>query len=225
MAERMVIVGAGRPAVAAALTLREQGFSGSVVLLGQEPAAPYERPPLSKAFLKGERDAAGCTFATAEALAEAGIDFRPGTAVLALDRGRRSGTPRRRRRAGLRPPAARHRPGAASPPLPTGCGNRMHELRDLADATRLRACLLPGARLVIIGGGFIGLEVAASAAELGVRVVVLEALPRLLSRAVPAPLAAVLQERHERAGVEIRLGCRIDHDRARRRRADCHARI
>jgi 3-phenylpropionate/trans-cinnamate dioxygenase ferredoxin reductase subunit len=212
MAERtaaMVIVGAGQAGGRAALTLREQGHDGRVVLLGAEPHAPYERPPLSKTYLTGARAADDFTFAKAETLAEAGIEFRPRCEVTAIDRERRIvrladgeeiaygklllATGREPRRL----------------PLADGSDGRVLYLRDLSDADRLRESLRPGARLAIVGGGFIGLEVAASAIELGCRPVVIELLPRLLSRAVPAPIAALLHERHVAAGVDVRLGARL----------------
>jgi 3-phenylpropionate/trans-cinnamate dioxygenase ferredoxin reductase subunit len=211
MAERtaaMVIVGAGQAGGRAALTLREQGHDGRVVLLGAEPHAPYERPPLSKTYLTGARAADDFTFAKAETLAEAGIEFRPRCEVTAIDRERRIvrladgeeiaygklllATGREPRRL----------------PLADGSDGRVLYLRDLSDADRLRESLRPDARLAIVGGGFIGLEVAASAVGLGCRPVVIELVPRLLSRLVPAPIAAFLEARHAAAGVELLLGTR-----------------
>ncbi|MFO1067828.1 MAG: FAD-dependent oxidoreductase [Geminicoccaceae bacterium] len=209
MAERMVIVGAGQAGGRAALTLRAEGHAGPVTLLGAEPLAPYERPPLSKGYLTGKADAASFTFAGADALAAAGIDFRPGCAVAAIDRGAREvvlagggriaydrlllATGRDARRLPLAGPAA----------------DRVRYLRSLADADLLAADLRRGGHLVVIGGGFIGLEVAASAVELGCPVTVVELAPRLLGRAVPAELAAVLHERHLAAGIAIRLATGI----------------
>src|SRR5512132_125941 len=88
--DSMVVVGAGQAGGRAALTLREAGHAGPVVLLGTETAAPYERPPLSKEFLQGQRTAETFTLAKREALAEAGIDFRPATTVTAIDRRERT---------------------------------------------------------------------------------------------------------------------------------------
>ena len=205
----MVIVGAGQAGGRAALTLRDLGYDGRIVLLGAETSPPYERPPLSKAYLTGARAADDFTFAKTAALEAAGIEFRPDCTVEAFDRrsrtvrledGERIGyaklllaTGREPRRLSLDPAVAEH----------------VLYLRDLSDAERLRQALRSGARVAIVGGGFIGLEVAASAASLGCRPVVIELLPRLLSRAVPAPLAAFLQARHGAAGVEILLGARL----------------
>jgi 3-phenylpropionate/trans-cinnamate dioxygenase ferredoxin reductase subunit len=207
----MIIVGAGQAGGRAALTLREAGHTGTIVLLGSESSAPYERPPLSKEYLRGERAVATFTFAKREAMSAGGIDFRPETTVTAIDR--------RQRTISLDDGS---RLAYAKCLLATGRAPRrlqvaprldgvVHVLRDLRDAEALRARLVPGAHLAIIGGGFIGLEVAASARALGVDATVIEILLRLLSRCVPAAIAAQLARRHASAGVEIILGRRIEH--------------
>jgi 3-phenylpropionate/trans-cinnamate dioxygenase ferredoxin reductase subunit len=206
----MVIVGAGQAGGRAALTLRDQGYDGRVVLLGAEPNPPYERPPLSKGYLTGERAADEFTFAKAATLDAAGIEFHPGCRVAAIDcrsrtvqleDGERIGYARLLLATGREPRRL---------PLDGALAERVLYLRDLRDADQLREALRPDARVAIVGGGFIGLEVAASATALGCRPVVIELLPRLLSRAVPAPLAAFLQARHAAAGVEILLGARLE---------------
>ena len=205
----MVIVGAGQAGGRAALVLREQGFDGRIVLLGGETAAPYERPPLSKAYLTGARAADDFTFAKADALAAAGVEFRPGCPVAAIDRAGRSV----QLAGGEQLPYAKLLLATGREPRrlaqDDALAGRVLYLRDLVDADRLRAKLRPRGRIAIIGGGFIGLEVAASAVALGCRPVVIELLPQLLSRCVPAPIADVLQARHEAAGVELRLGARL----------------
>jgi 3-phenylpropionate/trans-cinnamate dioxygenase ferredoxin reductase subunit len=201
-----VVVGAGQAGGRAALTLREEGFDGPVVLIGAESHAPYERPPLSKAFLTGDRAPEDFTFASAAMLAEAGIEFRAGLAADAIDRSAR----RVRLSDGsvLAYEKLLLATGRAPRRLPFGdeLAGRVHVLRDLADAERLRSALAPGSRLAVVGGGFIGLEVAASATALGVRVTVIEVAPQLLSRAVPASLAAHLLARHVDAGVTMLIG-------------------
>lgn len=202
----MVIVGAGQAGGRAAMALREHGHKGPIVLIGAEPDAPYERPPLSKAYLKGERAATEFAFAPAETLAAAGIEFRPRTRVEAIDReckrvrlggGGEVGYAKLLLATGREP---RHLA------LPEGLAERVHVLRDLRDADRLRQVLVKGARLAIVGGGFIGLEVAATATALGAEVTILEVAPRLLSRGVPVPLAAFVLARHVEAGVAVLVG-------------------
>jgi 3-phenylpropionate/trans-cinnamate dioxygenase ferredoxin reductase subunit len=206
----MVIVGAGQAGGRAALTLRAAGHDGPIVLLGAEAVAPYERPPLSKEFLRGERTLDTFTLAGPAALAAAAIDFRPATAVTAIDR--RRGTVSLADGETLAYARLLLATGRAPRRLPLAAGleSVVHLLRDLNDALALRARLVPGARLAIVGGGFIGLEVAASARALGAEASVIEILPRLLARCVPPEIAARLARRHAAAGVELILGRRIE---------------
>jgi 3-phenylpropionate/trans-cinnamate dioxygenase ferredoxin reductase component len=203
--ETMVIVGAGHAGGRAALGLREAGWAGPVVLIGDEPDAPYERPPLSKGVLLGEPFMA--TLAPPSRYAEADIEWLPGRRVGAIDRetrtvmlddGRRISYGALLLATGGRARRLDDVPGAGLDGICT--------LRTLADAHTLAARLVPGARIVVIGGGFIGLEVAASARSRGCEVVLIEAAPRLLGRAVPAPIATQVQALHEAHGVEVRLG-------------------
>ncbi len=202
--QAMVIVGAGHAGGRAALALRDAGWTGPVVLVGDEPEPPYERPPLSKGVLLGEPFTA--TLAPPSRYAEAGIEWLAGRRATCIDRaagevllddGRRLpyhalllATGGRARRLDV--------PGANLEGVCT--------LRTLADASALAARLTPHARLVVIGGGFIGLEVAASARTRGCSVSVLEAAPRLLGRAVPEPIAAHVEALHAGRGVTVRLG-------------------
>jgi 3-phenylpropionate/trans-cinnamate dioxygenase ferredoxin reductase component len=205
----MLIVGAGQAGGRAALTLREQGYDGRIVLVGAEPSPPYERPPLSKNYVTEQHAADDFIFAKAAVLEAAGIEFRAGCAALAIDRARRNvrladgdevGYAKLLLATGREPRRL---------PLDPAVAGRVLYLRDLADADRLRQALRPGARIAIVGGGFIGLEVAASAVAKGCRPIVIELAPRLLSRIVPAPIAAFLHARHVAAGVEILLEARL----------------
>lgn len=203
MAQHFVIVGAGECGARAAMALREQGFDGDVTLVGDETHLPYERPPLSKQGMLAEVFAAK-TIATAERFAEANVALRRGMHVAGIDRAARrlTGTD------GTTLPYDKLllATGAAPRRLPGTEGNRIVYLRTLDDARRLRDDLLPGRRLVIIGGGFIGLELAASARARGAEVTLIEAMPRLLSRAVPEAIAAGIQARHELEGVSLIFG-------------------
>lgn len=205
----MVIIGAGECGTRAALALREAGFDGPVTLVGKETHLPYERPPLSKDAIVAETPAPK-GIAGVEKLAALGVDFRPGEAVTAIDRGRRivtlrdgSEIPYRRL---LLATGARPRtlvlPGADRPHVAV--------LRTLDDAARIRAALGPGRRVAIVGGGFIGLELAASARKLGSEVTVIEAQSRLLTRGVPSEIATVLEARHRTEGVAFVFDARIE---------------
>jgi 3-phenylpropionate/trans-cinnamate dioxygenase ferredoxin reductase subunit len=205
----MVIVGAGQTGGRAALTLREQGYDGRIVLLGAEASPPYERPPLSKAYLTGERAVDDFTFAKAAALDAAGIEFRADCAALAIDRASRSVRLADGEEVGYAKLLLATGREPRRLPLDDAVAERVLYLRDLVDADRLRHALRPGARIAIVGGGFIGLEVASSAAAVGCRPIVIELAPRLLSRMVPAAIAAFVHARHAAAEVEILLEARL----------------
>lgn len=204
----IVIVGAGECGARAAFALREKGYEGAITLIGAEPHLPYERPPLSKDGLKEEIQPK--YVADAERYATAGIDVLTDSPVKAIDR------------------AAKHvelmdggsitydrlllTTGARARTIP-GIDNgfeRVRTLRTHADAEAIRRELVPGRKLAIIGGGFIGLELAATARRLGLDVVLIEGLPRILSRGVPAEIATVVAERHRAEGVDIRCDTKID---------------
>ncbi|AFL49844.1 3-phenylpropionate/trans-cinnamate dioxygenase ferredoxin reductase subunit [Sinorhizobium fredii] len=203
----IVIVGAGECGARAAFALREKGFQGEITLIGAEPHLPYERPPLSKHGLVGAEPPK--LVADAPRYEEARIAVLTSVPVEAIDReqkvvrlaeGRTIDYDRLLLATGARPRA-----------LPGVCGNaeRIRMLRTHADALAIRAALWPGRKLAIIGGGFVGLELAATARKLGADVVLIEGLPRVLSRSVPEEIAAVVAERHRQEGVEIVCGARI----------------
>lgn len=201
MSRGMVIVGAGECGTRAAFALREAGYSGTVTLIGSEIHLPYERPPLSKTVMMDR--ALGAKLIADEArLAAAAIDHARGVTVatvdpenreLVLEDGRILPYDRLLLATGARP---RRLPGDAP----------VAYLRTLDDAVAIRDRLEPGTHLVIIGAGFIGLELAASARALGAEVTILEAQPRILMRGVPEELAAILHRRHVSGGVELRTG-------------------
>src|SRR5689334_19723360 len=195
-AAAIVIAGAGECGTQAAFALREQGWDGRVVLAGAEPSPPYERPPLSKTgALKPICDPA--------ALREADITFLPGAEAARLDTAAHVLELADGRRLPYR--SLLLATGARARRLPFGDAP-VHVLRSHADSVALRGRLAPGRRVAVIGGGFIGLELASSAAALGCAVTVIELGPRLMGRAVPARAAAIMAQRHVAAGVDIRCG-------------------
>lgn len=206
---RVVIVGAGHAGGSAAALLRQYGFEGEIVLLGEEPIAPYQRPPLSKAWLKGEADSESLLLRPVEFYAEHGIDWRPNVRVTGVDRGRKvvrlgDGTELTWDSLILATGSQAHRlpiPGADDP--------RVLELRTAADADRLKAALQPGRRLIIVGAGYVGLEVAASARALGCEAVVLEREARVLARVASEPLSRFFEHLHRERGVDIRTGAEV----------------
>ena len=201
--ERIVIVGAGHAGGSAAAFLRQFEFTGEIVLIGAEPLAPYQRPPLSKAWLKGEADADSLLLKGPDFYAEANIDLRLATRVTHLDRAERQVVLSDGGRLNYDRLVLATGSSALKLPIPGAPDPRVLELRDAADAQRLKSALSPGARLVVIGAGYVGLEVAASARALGCSVTVIERQPRVLARVASAPLSAAFEARHRREGVEI----------------------
>ncbi len=209
MAADVVIVGAGQAGFQVAASLAQAGHQGAITLLGAEPHPPYERPPLSKAFLLGDLAEDRLFFRAPAFYAEKGIALRTGTAVADIDR--------RAHRLRLADGSVLAYDQLV---LATGAGPRrlevpgvtragIHYLRDLADSRSLGAALAGGPRLVIVGAGYIGLEVAAAAVARGASVVVIEALERVLDRTASAPIAMALTARHSEAGVAFRFGARV----------------
>jgi len=203
----LIIVGAGHAGGRAALTLREEGYSGRLILIGDEPHVPYERPPLSKGLLQGSMDLAGCSLCDSARLAELGIEHIAGNPVSQLD-------------------PSQHRlqladgqwlsysglllaTGGRARRLPQAQANVLY-LRTHDEALALKSALRPGARLVIVGGGFIGLEVAATARGLGCEVTVLEAGPRLAGRVLAPVISEALLQVHRQQGVDVRLNVALE---------------
>ncbi|AJC82046.1 FAD dependent pyridine nucleotide-disulfide oxidoreductase protein (plasmid) [Rhizobium etli bv. phaseoli str. IE4803] len=203
-----VILGAGECGARAAFALREKGFDGDITLIGAEPLHPYERPPLSKA---GIADASNPKFiAAAEKYAESGIRLLTGLEARHFDTASRTvtlsdGTT-------LSYDKLLLATGAAARSLPGAPEDSAHirSLRTHHDAAALREAMRPGKHIAIIGGGFIGLELAATARLVGAEVTVIEGLERVLKRGVPEEIAHLLTERHRAEGVNIRCGVSIE---------------
>lgn len=210
-----VVVGASVAGTTVAQTLRDEGYDGRVVLVGDEPHLPYQRPPLSKGRLRGtDVDDAGAPTDTVtlhpEAwYAEHDVDLRRATRVTAVDRA--SGTVRLADGEDLpwdhlvlatgAEPRRLAVPGADLPGV--------HTLRTVQDSDRLRDTLVPGAHVVVVGGGWIGLEVAAVARERGGEVTVLEAGPMPLVRVLGPEIAPVITDLHRDHGVDVRTGVQV----------------
>ena len=208
--KRVVIVGGGQAGGWAAHTLRSEGFDGTITLVGEEPHPPYERPPLSKAVLAGQAQAASTHLFPADTWAGLNLDWRAGARARRIDREGRllhlaDGTALPYDRLLL---ATGGRPRRL--PVPGMDLPQVHTLRTLDDAARLGAALKPGSRLLVIGGGWIGLEVAATAHAQGLAVTVVEARPRLCERSLPAEASALLRALHARHGVRVLLGSQVE---------------
>jgi 3-phenylpropionate/trans-cinnamate dioxygenase ferredoxin reductase subunit len=208
MTERSItIVGGGHGGVRAAIALRENGWAGAIMILCEEPFAPYERPPLSKSALVDKGDPLPVNLVEPGHLDKLNIDTVFGAQVVRIDpRGHILTT---RAHGDFSYDRLVLATGAAARRPPFAGGEHALSLRTFEDALALRRRLRPNIKMIVIGGGFIGLEVAASARNLGVDVTVLEAARRPLSRAVPEDLAHRLAARHAAAGVELVVGCAI----------------
>ncbi len=209
MAERIVIIGAGQAGAQAAASLRQSQFDGEIVMFGEEPAHPYQRPPLSKAYLKGEL-AMERLLLRPPAFYEANrILLRTGEKVVGLDRAARNvitddgaqfGYDKALLATGA-PPRRLNAPGAEL--------RNIFYLRTMVDADAIRAALDGKERIVIVGAGYIGLEVAAVARAAGLDVTVLEMADRVLARVAGAPVSSFYEALHKDAGVDLRLGATL----------------
>lgn len=207
----VIIVGAGHGGAAAAIALRQNGFAGSILLIGREREPPYERPPLSKEYLAREKPFDRLLIRPVQFWAAKGIDLRLGTEVLAVDAQARSlslsngdtvtytkliwatgGDARRLTCAGAELAG-------------------VHTIRTRADVDRLAAELASGRRhVVVIGGGYIGLEAAAVLVKLGCQVTLVEALDRVLARVAGPQLSAFFETEHRAHGVDLRTNATVD---------------
>ena len=203
MYQRIVIVGAGQAAMQAVDTLRRRGFAGELTLVGDEPSPPYQRPPLSKKYLAGSVDRERLLIRPAAFFADHAVTTHFGHRVTDIARRERH----------VRLDDGRVLPydalllATGSRPRPLLAPGRelagVHYLRTIADADRIREECAAGGRVVIIGGGYIGLEVAATARERGMEVTVLEMAPRVMSRVTSPAVSAFYEAEHARHGVRI----------------------
>jgi 3-phenylpropionate/trans-cinnamate dioxygenase ferredoxin reductase subunit len=204
-ARKIVVIGGGPAGVAAALAAKQQDAAAEVILINDEAHEPYEKPPLSKAVLTGKVNAHDAPIAGPKGVAGSGIIFKPGTPVQAIDRESHAIVTN-----------AGERIGYDALVLATGSINRVlpmfpvghkgiYYLRTEAEARALKEHLHRSQSLILIGGGVIGLEVAASAAELGVKTTVVELAPRILARGCDGETSALIHERHRARGVDIRV--------------------
>jgi 3-phenylpropionate/trans-cinnamate dioxygenase ferredoxin reductase subunit len=205
----VVVVGAGHAGGTLCALLRQYGFAGPITLIGDEPIPPYQRPPLSKAWLKGEADADSLALKPLEFYAENKIDFRPGVTAAELARSEKTITLSDSTTVSYDVLVLATGARPIKLPLEGADLDGILELRTAADAEILKAALGPGKTIAIVGGGYIGLEVAASSRALGAEVVLLEREPRLLARVACETLSTFFQSYHEKHGVTFELGANV----------------
>jgi 3-phenylpropionate/trans-cinnamate dioxygenase ferredoxin reductase subunit len=210
MSERIVIIGAGQAGAQALATLRAEGYAGQITLVGDEPFPPYQRPPLSKAYLAGAFERERLFLKPAAFYAEADCEVILGASAIRLDRrartvalsdGRELPFDRLLLATGSR---ARRIPVAGAEL------DGIFYLRNIADVDLLRGAFANGKRLAIVGGGYIGLEVAAVAVKHGLEVTVFESLDRVMARAVSPAMSAFYEQTHRDAGVHFELNTTVE---------------
>ena len=202
MTQSVAVIGAGQTAAVAARTLRRRGFDGRITLVGDEPHLPYQRPPLSKGFLQGKESADELTLLPDRWCTDNAVDLRVGIAARRLDASSRSieladGSM-------VKADTVLLATGGRPRVLPRITSERVVYLRTIDHATRVRDKLRPGARLITVGGGFIGAEIAASARYRGADVTMLEMLDVPLVRVLGPEMGAVCARMHRDNGVDVR---------------------
>lgn len=203
---RVIIVGGGQAGAETAARLRHGGFTGEITLIGEEPVAPYQRPPLSKQYLSGELGLDRLLLRPREAYADEGVSLLTGVRAVWVDRANK----RVRLEGGRELPydalvlATGARP--RKPPLSGADLTGVHLLRTLADIDAMRPAFVAGARLVVVGAGYIGLEAAAVARKIGLDVTVIETAVRPLARVTSPEVAGFFLDEHTAHGVRFMLG-------------------
>jgi 3-phenylpropionate/trans-cinnamate dioxygenase ferredoxin reductase subunit len=216
---RCVIVGAGLAGAKTAEALRARGFDGELMLLGAEPAAPYDRPPLSKEYLQGKVDRQALAVHEPDWYATHDVHLRTGVTVTGIDRGARQVRLAGGERIGYDKLALATGSSPRRLPIPGAELAGVHYLRTVGDSARLRAAIAARGRLVIVGAGWIGLEVAAAARIAGGEVTVVEAASLPLMRVLGDEMGRVFAELHRDHGVDLRLGTGVAEITGEGRRA------
>lgn len=204
--KRIVVIGAGQAGASLVAKLRSEGFSGAITLIGAEPVPPYQRPPLSKAYLLGEMGLDRLFLRPAQFYADQQVDLRLGQAVTKIDRAAKLV---HRGDDSLTYDALVLTTGSVPRRLPDAIGGALagvHLVRDLADVDAMGPEFVAGANVVIVGGGYIGLEAAAVAAKRGLQVTVLEMAPRILARVAAPETSDAIRALHQAHGVTILEG-------------------
>ena len=207
---QVVVIGAGQAGAALVAKLRALGHQGPITLIGDEPAPPYQRPPLSKAYLMGEMEEERLWLRAPEFYRDHAITLQLGTPVTAINRADRQITLGDQV---IPYDALALTTGSAARTLPAGIGGTLpgvYTVRTLADVDAIRPEFRPGRRLIIIGGGYIGLEAAAVAAKLGLDVTVVELAPRILQRVAAPETSDHFRALHAAHGVHIRESTGLD---------------
>ncbi len=207
----IAVIGAGQAGSSLTAKLRALGFDGKLTLIGAEPVPPYQRPPLSKKYISGEMELERLFLRPGQFYADQGIDLLTGARVAGLDAATRTIT--MADGATIAADMIALTPGADAIRLPAAVGGDLpgvYTMRSLADADAMAHEFRPGRRVLIVGGGYVGLEAAAVAATRGLSVTLVEMAPRILARVASAETADWIRQMHARHGVDIREGCGLN---------------
>ena len=206
----VLIVGGGQGGAAAAMALRHNGFAGSIAIAGAEPELPYDRPPLSKDYLLGEKPFERMVFRSMDAWAERGVELLLNETVTSVDATAHQVVTAGGRSIGY----GKLIWAAGGTPLSLSCEGAatrgVHSIRCRADVDQLRSELPDARRAIVVGGGYIGLEAAAALTKLGLRVTLVEAQDRVLNRVAGAPLSRFFEQEHRAQGVDIRPAAQVE---------------
>ena len=208
--ERIVIIGGGQAGAQAVQSLRLFGYEGAITLVGDEAALPYQRPPLSKAYMKGEMAEDRLYFKPAAWYEDNNVETLLSQSVLRIDRSAREV---HLEHGGKLPYDALIIATGSRPrilPVEGADLENVFDLRDIADVEHIQPKMIDGRKLVIVGAGYIGLEAAAVARQLGLEVTVLEMADRVLARVTSPVISEFYQDLHREHGVDIRVGARLE---------------
>jgi 3-phenylpropionate/trans-cinnamate dioxygenase ferredoxin reductase subunit len=208
MSDNIVIVGAGHAAGQTAISLRQTGHKGPIIMIGEEPYLPYQRPPLSKKFLAGEMNPDRLLLRQKTFYADHDINVRVSTKVTSIDRANKQVTLGNGEKLSYKFLVLATGSHVRRLDLPGSHLAGIHYVRTIEDVLRIRNSFKPGAHMAVIGGGYIGLEVAAVAITRGLYVTVLEMTDRVMSRVVAPPVSKFFENVHREAGVDIRCGAK-----------------
>lgn len=209
MGEPIIIIGAGQAACQAIMSLHSEGYDGPITLIGEEQYAPYQRPPLSKKFLAGEIGYDRVELKAKSFYTEAGVNAHWGMRVTEIDRRAKQVLTQEGQRFAYSKLLITTGARVREINVPGFDLAGVHYLRDIEDVHRLQAGFKPGARMVIVGGGYIGLEVAAVAVKRGLHVTVLETADRVMARVVDPIVSHFYERVHRAAGVVLRTGVTV----------------
>lgn len=206
-----MVIGGGQAGAQALQSLRQGGYTGALTMIGDEPALPYQRPPLSKAYMKGEMTEERLYFRPAPWYQDQNIEVILSTRATGIDRTNRKVELAHGGHVDY--DALIIATGSRPRPLPLKGATLqgVHDLRDLSDVERIRPNMIAGRKMVIIGAGYIGLEAAAVARQMGLEVTVLEMAPRVLARVTSPVMSAFFETEHRAQGVTILTDARLDH--------------